>query len=126
MSKSQYKLTLEEGKIWEELVSPTTSPLSANEELDSPSSEETLAATLSMKAEIMSDSFQRRANPPTNHTYDECKEVLRAMGVPCIDTTGTFEAEALASALVIHGHADYVASEDTVCRGLVVSLRLAS
>jgi len=33
--------------------------------------------------------------------------------VPCIESTGPYEAEALASSLVLNGCADYVASEDT-------------
>ncbi|TDL13672.1 hypothetical protein BD410DRAFT_846717 [Rickenella mellea] len=33
--------------------------------------------------------------------------LLEAMGVPCIESSGPFEAEALASSLVINGHADF-------------------
>jgi len=46
-------------------------------------------------------------------TYEESKDILRAMGVPCVESTGPYEAEALASSLVLNGCADYVASEDT-------------
>ncbi|KAJ7728440.1 hypothetical protein DFH07DRAFT_851193, partial [Mycena maculata] len=105
MTKSQIQLTADEGKFWEDLVSDSQSPK------ESP--KETLI-TLWYRADVMSQSYQRRTNPPTTQTYDESKELLRAMGVPCIDTTGTYEAEALASSLVIHGYADYVVSEDTV------------
>jgi flap endonuclease-1 len=37
------------------------------------------------------------------------------MGVPCIKAEYPYEAEAVATSLVIHGHADYVGSEDTIC-----------
>ena len=49
----------------------------------------------------------------------KCKEIIRAMGVPCVETDGPFEAEALAASIVIHGQADFVASEDTVISHIV-------
>ncbi|KAF8190328.1 PIN domain-like protein [Mycena galopus ATCC 62051] len=104
MTKGQTQLMTDEARLWEELAAPTSA---ADEEV------EEQVAELSYRAHIMSESYERRNNPPTTQTYDESKELLRAMGVPCIDTTGTFEAEALASSLVINGFADYVASEDT-------------
>lgn len=97
MSRSQLQMTIEEGQVWDTLA-------------DAP---ETVLATLAEKSSILSESYARRSNPPTTQTYEESKEILRAMGVPCIESEGPFEAEALASSLVIHGKADYVASEDT-------------
>ncbi|KAG1876196.1 PIN domain-like protein [Suillus subluteus] len=97
MSKSQLQMTIEEGQIWDTLA-------------DAP---ETALATLAEKSGVLSESYARRSSPPTTQTYEESKEILRAMGVPCIESEGPFEAEALASSLVIHGIADYVASEDT-------------
>ncbi|KAJ7640896.1 PIN domain-like protein, partial [Mycena polygramma] len=102
MTKSQIRLTADEAKLWADLAVPKAEQ----------SHEETLME-LSYRAHAMSESYQRRNNPPTTQTYDEAKELLRTMGVPCVDTTGTFEAEALASSLVINGFADFVASEDT-------------
>jgi len=98
MSKSQLQMTIEEGQIWDTL-------------LDTPV---TAVAILAERSSTVSESYARRSNPPTSQTYEESKEILRAMGVPCIESEGPFEAEALASSLVIHGVADYVASEDTV------------
>ncbi|KAG1763454.1 PIN domain-like protein [Suillus occidentalis] len=97
MSRSQLQMTIEEGQIWDTLA-------------DAP---ETALATLAEKSDAFSESYARRSNPPTTRTYEDSREILRAMGVPCIETEGAFEAEALASSLVIHGIADYVASEDT-------------
>ncbi|KAG2134858.1 PIN domain-like protein [Suillus clintonianus] len=97
MSRSQLQMTIEEGQIWDTLA-------------DAP---ETALTTLAEKSGVISESYARRSNPPTVQTYEESKEILRAMGVPCIESEGPFEAEALASSLVIHGIADYVASEDT-------------
>ncbi|KAJ7158386.1 PIN domain-like protein [Mycena crocata] len=105
MTKSQIQLTSDEAKLWEELTLPGF-------DATSESQGEKLAA-LSYRADVMSQSYQRRTTPPTTQTYDESKELLRAMGVPCIETKGTYEAEALASSLVINGLADYVVSEDT-------------
>lgn len=98
MSKSQLQMTIEEGQIWDTL---SDAPVTA-------------VAMLAERSSTISESYARRSNPPTVQTYEESKEILRAMGVPCIESEGPFEAEALASSLVIHGMADYVASEDTV------------
>lgn len=97
MSRSQLQMTIEEGQLWDTLA-------------DAP---ETALATLAEKSGAFSESYARRSNLPTTQTYEESREILRAMGVPCIESKGAFEAEALASSLVIHGIADYVASEDT-------------
>ncbi|KAI6040898.1 PIN domain-like protein [Pisolithus marmoratus] len=102
MSKSQLQMTIDEGRIWEALA---TSPL--------PTELEAILMALARKSGAISYSYHRRTNLPSPETYKECKELLRAMGVPCIETTGPFEAEALASSLVMHGRADFVASEDT-------------
>ncbi|KAH9177730.1 PIN domain-like protein [Lactarius sanguifluus] len=107
MSRTQYQLTVEEGKLWEKL----TDPEEASDHEESPT--ETILASLREKSCFMVESLVRRSNPPTEITYEESKSVLHAMGVPCIDTTGPYEAEALASSLVLNGSADYVASEDT-------------
>lgn len=119
MSKTQHRLTVEEGKLWESLTDP--------EELldhdESPT--ETLLASLREKSCFMVQSLLRRSNPPTEITYEESKSVLHAMGVPCIETSGPYEAEALASSLVLNGCADYVASEDTVCWALSLILFFA-
>ena len=108
MSKTQYQLTLEEGKLWEKL---TNSDEAVDRE-ESPTA--AILASLREKSFSMVQSYHRRNNPPTEITYEESKNILQAMGVPCIESTGPYEAEALASSLVLNGRADYVASEDTV------------
>jgi flap endonuclease-1 len=108
MSRTQYQLTLEEGKLWEKLAGPDEAV-----DLDE-SPTDSILASLREKSSFMVQSYHRRNNPPTEITYEESKNILRAMGVPCIDSTGPYEAEALASTLVLNGCADYVASEDTV------------
>ena len=71
--------------------------------------------SIAENSSLISESYERRNNPPTAQTFEESKEIIRALGVPCLDSAGAYEAEALAASLVINGHADYVASEDTVC-----------
>ncbi|KIK68509.1 hypothetical protein GYMLUDRAFT_35943 [Collybiopsis luxurians FD-317 M1] len=105
MSKRQLQLSLQERGLWESLVST----LSSNE-VDEILRE---LRELSHRSNVISESYRIRLKPPTVQTYAECKEILQAMGVSCIDTRGPFEAEALASSLVLNGYADYVASEDT-------------
>ncbi|KAK1218601.1 hypothetical protein PQX77_018717 [Marasmius sp. AFHP31] len=104
MSKTQQQLTKDEGEFWKSFTT------SASSDYDSPS---TLLATLKDRSFILSESYKRRAHPPTSQHYVEAKEILKAMGVPCVDVEGSFEAEAVASSLVLNGVADFVASEDT-------------
>ncbi|TDL22872.1 PIN domain-like protein [Rickenella mellea] len=103
-SRTQYHLTIEEGRIWHDLAESVSTP-----ERD-PS--EALAA-LADRSLYISESYERRSKPPSYETYEESKMLLEAMGVPCIESSGPFEAEALASSLVLNGYADFVASEDT-------------
>jgi len=107
MSKTQYQLTVEEGKLWEKL----TDPDEAVDQDESPTA--AILESLRERSSFMVQSYLRRNNPPTETTYEESKNILHAMGVPCIESTGPYEAEALASSLVLNGRADYVASEDT-------------
>ncbi|KAG6890248.1 hypothetical protein C0992_002657 [Termitomyces sp. T32_za158] len=102
MTKAQYQLTLEEGRFWDSFFAePRESKLPD------------ALKRLSQTSKYMSASFERRMNPPTSSTYTESKEILNAMGVPCLETSGAYEAEALASSIVLNGLADYVVSEDT-------------
>ena len=102
MSKHQMQLTVDEGNLWESLANPAA-----------PDATEMLAS-LAQQSEALTKSYEKRNNPPTEQTYEESKIIIRAMGVPCIETAVPYEAEALAASLVRHGLADYVASEDTV------------
>ncbi|RDX47303.1 PIN domain-like protein [Lentinus brumalis] len=106
LSKSQHGLLREEAALWIELAESVKADNMA-ESLDH------LAQALEAKSNVLSESYIRRTHPPTTETYEESKSILRAMGIPCIEPAGPFEAEALAASLVLHGHADYVASEDT-------------
>ncbi|KAL0578936.1 hypothetical protein V5O48_003084 [Marasmius crinis-equi] len=105
MSRSQYQLTKDEGIFWTAFTFPALAEATADPN--------TLLSTLRNKSSVLSESYTRRANPPTTQNYAEAKEILRAMGVPCIDVEGAFEAEAVAASFVLNGLADYVASEDT-------------
>ena len=112
MTKTQYQLAIDEGELWQNLtISPCALPDLLNDDKIFVKSLDTLME----KSCLMSESYQRRINVPTAQTYDECKEILQAMGVPCVESTGAFEAEALAASIVLNGLADYVVSEDTVC-----------
>ncbi|KAG6830283.1 hypothetical protein H0H87_008581 [Tephrocybe sp. NHM501043] len=115
MTKAQYQLTLEEGRFWDSFAA-SQSPeqkVATGYMRDTSMKLPDALEKLSKTSELMSASFERRMNPPTSSTYNESKEILKAMGLPCIESTGAFEAEALASAMVLNGLADYVVSEDT-------------
>jgi len=105
MSKLQLQLVAEEGQVWEHI----------NELIKSDSSQDEVKSVqfLEQKSAYMSQSYERRNNPPTAETYAESKSILLAMGVPCIQSTGPYEAEAVASSIVMNGYGDYVVSEDT-------------
>lgn len=105
ISKAQQELTDAEGTFWQHLC-----------EVDSvaPDAIESAALSLLEKSSILVESYERRTQAPTTATYEQSKEILRAMGIPCIETDGPYEAEAVAAAMVLQGKADYVASEDTV------------
>ena len=53
--------------------------------------------------------------PPSSSTYERVRQLLKAAGVPTfiVDQDPVHEGEALASAIVLRGYADYVLSEDT-------------
>jgi flap endonuclease-1 len=114
MSKTQVQLALDEGKFWDALAtSESQSPVNVSEAIG-PEAKHKKLEKLVERSRMMSMSYGRTAHPPTSETYAQSKEILRAMGVPCIESEGAVEAEALAASLVLNGHADYVASEDTV------------
>ena len=106
LSHAQRRLVVEEESIWERL-----SEVTRKEEIKGDVS--FLARELEDKSAKILTSYERRNNPPTSEVYGQCKIILQAMGVPCIDTQGGVEGEALAAAIVRDSIADYVASEDT-------------
>jgi flap endonuclease-1 len=113
LTKAQNQLSVMEEEFWSKLSALTPG------ELDGSSNYQelvTLSDTLYEQSAKMSSSFDRRTNLPTSDTYSQSKEILRAMGVLVIDAPGETEGEALASSIVLSGKADYVISEDTVCR----------
>jgi flap endonuclease-1 len=117
MTKAQNQLTTDEGKVWEEIASSMSmyaKPAVSTASLDFPTSTIDDIHTLADKSFVMSTSFLRRTHLPTDQTYRESKEILQAMGIRCIDATDAIEAEALASAIVHKGLADFVVTEDTV------------
>ncbi|TBU38613.1 PIN domain-like protein [Dichomitus squalens] len=105
LSKSQRSLMEEEGKLWDMLAESLTSD-------DLPESITRYAEDLEAKSSVLSESYQRRTYAPTQSTYFESRQILRAMGIPCVESISAFEGEALAASLVVNGYADYVASED--------------
>lgn len=113
MSKQQLQLIVDEGNIWDKLVEPRSSVSATRSKLPEERDTGPALSLLAEKSSVMSQSYERRNNPPTAQTYEESKQIIKAMGIPCVEAAGAYEAEALAASLVINGYADYVASEDT-------------
>ncbi|RXW16487.1 hypothetical protein EST38_g9374 [Candolleomyces aberdarensis] len=107
MTKAQCHLAVKEKDLWYSLSRLSDGDPSSWEHLTG------VAGTLVQESHQMSSSFSRRTNLPTAETYQQCREILLAMGVQCIHAEGQVEAEGLASAMVLNGDADFVASEDT-------------
>ncbi|KAI0703729.1 PIN domain-like protein [Cytidiella melzeri] len=104
LSKAQQELATAEGILWQQLLRLESLSLDVVERT---------ATVLAEKSQILSESYDRRTLAPTTATYEQSKEILRALGVLCLETNGPHEAEAVAAAMVLQGQADYVASEDT-------------
>jgi len=116
LSKAQYEITVKESKFWTDCITSLTSDVPAllAEENGLLKHSEGQLDTLLDKSYTMASMYERRTNIPTQETYREAKCILKAMGIPCIEVNGAYEAEALASSMVLAGLADYVVSEDTV------------
>ncbi|EJD03088.1 PIN domain-like protein [Fomitiporia mediterranea MF3/22] len=104
-SKNQLVLTRDEGLLWSDIQSVVTNPRDLTTHV--------LLGDLLTRSKILSENYERRCKPPTQETYEESKMMLEALGVPTIECNGPYEAEGLASSLVRHGLAHFVASEDT-------------
>jgi flap endonuclease-1 len=107
LSQAQRRLVVEEESIWKQLSEGMRKD-GAEGDVAS------LARELEDKSAKILTSYERRNNPPTSEVYNQCRIILQALGVPCINAKGGVEGEALAAAIVRDKLADYVASEDTV------------
>ncbi|KAL5528507.1 hypothetical protein ACEPAF_7643 [Sanghuangporus sanghuang] len=104
-SRKQLSLSYDENLLWNKIPSLIAHPRF----LRTPP----LLVNLLQRCKILCDSYKKRASPPTEETYKESRMILEALGVPCIESRGQYEAEGLAAALVRRGLAHFVASEDT-------------
>jgi flap endonuclease-1 len=106
LSRAQRRLVMEEESIWQRLSEVAgTGGTEGNVSF--------LARELEDKSAKILTSYERRKTPPNSKVYSQSRIILQAMGIPCIDSDGGVEGEALAAAIVRDGLADYVASEDT-------------
>lgn len=108
-SKNQYQLAVQEGQAWAKLIV---------EHPDAVDNAEDEFQDLQERSQLLTESYQRRNEFPTSQTYEDSKQLLSAMGIPCVQSEVPYEGEGLASAIVLAGHGDFVVSEDTVslCR----------
>ncbi|WVW80218.1 hypothetical protein I302_102195 [Kwoniella bestiolae CBS 10118] len=57
--------------------------------------------------------YERALDIPSAGDHEDCKELLKIMGVPVLEAKIPYEAEGLASALAKNGLVDYVGTEDS-------------
>lgn len=141
MSRSQTELTIKEDAIWTEciqglsqLVAESDRPssfLNTSASGDTDASVDGLRESGSDHSGILSDasasldgllersfvlasSYERSSSTPKRETFQQSMDILRAMGICTLEVSGKYEAEALASTMVLAGIGDYVISEDTV------------
>ncbi|KAG8908188.1 hypothetical protein FRB99_008731 [Tulasnella sp. 403] len=137
MSKIQSQLIAEEGNIWASIFHPQSEstippsslklpfvpPEPALEDGSSPSPGEVVDEIpdelvdrlhkLTLASDHLFRSYAKRRETPTSRTYDDCRTILSAMGIPIIEAPFPYEAEAVAASLCVEGLADAVGSEDT-------------
>ncbi|TFK26153.1 PIN domain-like protein [Coprinopsis marcescibilis] len=111
LTKAQNQLSVKEKELWAQVSSLT--PSIPRDDRFSYETALELSTSLLQESSVMSDSFKRRTNLPSSDTYEQSKDLLRAMGVQCVDAPGAVEGEALASSIALRGDADFVVSEDT-------------
>lgn len=117
MSKSQHGLSVNEHRFWKECITNLTADIPLKVDFDEGEilkSPRDRLETLVDKSSMMVSMYERRTSVPTQETYRQARLILEALGIPCIVVADAHEAEALASSIVLAGHADYVMSEDTV------------
>jgi flap endonuclease-1 len=114
MSKSQYDLTVEENRFWKDCISTLQSDVTPHLDVVPRNTQDQLNPLVD-KSFVMASMYERRTNVPTQETYRQARYILEALGIPCIEVNGAYEAEAMASSMVLAGLADHVVSEDTVC-----------
>lgn len=102
MSKAQHTLAEAEEYLWNGFLWNSKAQVDMS-----------LLSTIQARSNAFIDMFRKR-KPPSFEIYKECKQLLRALGVPCLDSPPFTEGEAYAASLVHNGYGDYVASEDSV------------
>ncbi|KAG8930871.1 hypothetical protein FRC02_003564 [Tulasnella sp. 418] len=114
MSRGQSILLREEGRIWE-VLAQSESQMPQEEFEDGDPLEKAIGVTVALEetSRRLLDSYNRRSILPTQRIYEDCRQLIRAMGVPVLQAEHAHEGEALAASLCIHGLADIVMSEDT-------------
>lgn len=88
---------------------------------DLPGAVAMLNETISLSSPVL-DTYLRALDMPLEEHHADCRALLTAMGVPVVMAPIPFEAEGLASAMVLAGVADYVGTEDSDAIAYGVSL----
>ncbi|WRT65759.1 uncharacterized protein IL334_002708 [Kwoniella shivajii] len=124
----QMALTLKEGEIISSMLStPPSPPFKEIGHLPTPPSSPTIDETypeiepdpLERLDDLISDLpsvraiYERALDIPSAADHEDCKELLRIMGVPVLEAKIPYEAEGLASALAKNGFVDFVGTEDS-------------
>lgn len=77
------------------------------------------------RAATVRETYVGSLNVPQEKDHAACRDLLRVMGVPIVIARIPYEAEGLASTLVLRGQADFVGSEDSDVIVYGVSFRVS-
>lgn len=123
-SKLQNRIEVEEVILWRALLDKygaqleqeiPGSPPTAADATELLESSIQRARRLAGESTELYQSYLRRQDLPMPEVYQQVRMYLRIFKVPIVVASYPFEAEGVAASLCLHGLADYVGSEDTVC-----------
>nr|XP_018264787.1 uncharacterized protein I303_02966 [Kwoniella dejecticola CBS 10117]OBR86945.1 hypothetical protein I303_02966 [Kwoniella dejecticola CBS 10117] len=115
----QMALSREEGRIISDILSTPPSPpfKSTREEAPSTLHEadpmQRLDVLIKYDLPNVKSIYERALDIPSAAEHEDCKALLKVMGVPVLEAKIPYEAEGLAAALAKAGLVDYVATEDS-------------
>lgn len=106
----QETLSIDELALYSLIFDSSDAPVSAEETVDLG---QQVLDDIITRAATVRETYVGSLNVPQEKDHAACRDLLRVMGVPIVIAKIPYEAEGLASALVLRGQADFAGSEDS-------------